>query len=229
MCPRCRAAKLHLAESAAAKERLAALLANRPRGQGIGRSTGSSTGTRTDLSSSTLVCERVPPPGLPGSPGSPGSPASPGSGERQEERQRQGPRRPSAAAVLEQQEWLRDAVARSMEPTAKPATAAKALPVGSDVGRAPAPRPPPPLPGAAVPSKFMGLEGKAHQGLEVARAAGEKLLKDIEKVVLPCISPRGAGAKQRFVGERQRAAPPAPPAPPAPSAPPVPATPIAAA
>ena len=136
---------------------------------------------------------------------------------------------PSAEAVQAQQEWLRAEVARSMSPTATTAAAAGqqvgaasgaangvggTTPVASPAAAAPA-RPPP----SPFEKQMTGLEKQMHQGLEAAKVAGEKLMKEVESVacIMPCVSPRS---------QRPPARPSASPAPPAPTAP---AAPIGAA
>ena len=81
-------------------------------------------------------------------------------------------------------------------------------PVASPAAAAPAG--PPLLP---FEKQMTGLEKQMHQGLEAAKVAGEKLMKEVESVaggIMPCVSPRS---------QRPPARPSASPAPPAPTAP----------
>jgi len=184
------AAKQHLAESAAAKERLAALLANRPQSMG----------------SSAIVF--IPAAAAPIAPISAVETSDSGM-------QASGP---SAEAVQAQQEWLRAEVARSMSPTATAAAAGQqagaATRAANGVHGKPA-RPPP----SDFEKQMTGLEKQMQQGLEAAKVAGEKLMKDVESVAcIMCVSPRS-----------QRPAARPSPTPTAPTAPTAPAAPIGAA
>ena len=194
------AAKQHLAESAAAKERLAALLANRPQSMG----------------SSTSVY--IPPAAAPIAPISAVEISD-------SEKQAFGP---SAEAVQAQHDWLRAEVARSISPTATAAAAgqqagaatgaATGVAVANGVGGAPVAAPAAAAPARATPTGFekqmTGLEKQMHQGLEAAKVAGEKLMKEVESVacIMPCVSPRS----QRPTGARPSPTPIPPTAPAAP-------------
>ena len=201
------AAKQHLAESAAAKERLAALLANRPQSMG---------------SASVFIPAAA-------------APIAPISAVETSDSGKQASG-PSAEAVQAQQEWLRAEVARSMSPTATAAAAgqqagaatgaANGVAGANGVGGTPVASPSAAEPARPPPSDFekqmTGLEKQMQQGLEAAKVAGEKLMKEVESVAcIMCVSPRSQRPAAR--------PPPTPTAPTAPTAPAAPAAPIGAA